>query len=218
MIRILLADDQTLVRQGIRQLLEISGDLRVTCEAADGEEALRALSPQVLGKETFELALLDVRMPKLTGVQVVQRLRKAGSRLPVILLTTFDDERVLREGMQAGIAGYLLKDVSREKLEQAVRTVAAGGKLIRPAVTERAVRELAEKSSSFPSADLPDPLTPREVEILRLMAAGLSNGEIAGRLGTAEGTVKNHGSHIFSKLGVRDRTRAVLKALELGCI
>jgi DNA-binding NarL/FixJ family response regulator len=213
MIRILLADDQTLVRQGIRQLLEVSGDLRVTREAADGEAALQALS-----KESFDLALLDVRMPKLTGVQVVQRLRKAGGRVPVILLTTFDDELVLREGMKAGISGYLLKDVSRDKLEQAVRTVAAGGKLIRPAVTERAFRELVDKPPTFPSAELPDPLTPREVEILRLMAGGLSNGEIAGRLGTAEGTVKNHSSHIFSKLGVRDRTRAVLKALELGCI
>ncbi len=213
MIRILLADDQTLVRQGIRQLLEVSGDLRVTREAADGDAALQALST-----ETFDLALLDVRMPKLTGVQVVQRFRKAGGHVPVILLTTFDDDRVLQEGMKAGISGYLLKDVSRDKLEQAVRTVAAGGKLIRPAVTERAVRELTERPPSFPAASLPDPLTPREVEILRLMAAGLSNGEIASRLGTAEGTVKNHSSHIFSKLGVRDRTRAVLKALELGCI
>ena len=213
MIRILLADDQTLVRQGIRQLLEVSGDLRVTREAADGEAALQSLS-----KEIFELALLDVRMPKLTGVQVVQRLRKAGSRVPVILLTTFDDEIVLREGMKAGISGYLLKDVSRDKLEQAVRTVASGGKLIRPAVTERAIRELADKPPTFPAAELPEPLTPREVEILRLMAAGLSNGEIAARLGTAEGTIKNHSSHIFSKLGVRDRTRAVLKALELGWV
>ncbi len=213
MIRILLADDQTLVREGIRQLLEISADLRVTCETADGQAALEALS-----RETFDLALLDVRMPKLSGLEVVQRLRTMGGRVPAILLTTFDDEAVLREGMKAGIAGYLLKDVSRDKLEQAVRAVAAGRKLIRPAVTERAQRELAGKPPSFPAAELPDPLTAREIEILRLMAAGLSNGEIASRLGTAEGTVKNHGSHIFSKLGVRDRTRAVLKALELGCI
>jgi len=213
MIRILLADDQTLVRQGIRQLLEASADLQVTREAADGEAALEALS-----KDAFDVALLDVWMPKLTGLQVVQRMRKAGGRVPVILLTTFDDEAVLREGMKAGIAGYLLKDVSRDKLEQTVRTVAAGGKLIRPAVTERAEKELTGKPTAFPAAELPDPLTPREVEILRLMAAGLSNGEIASRLGTAEGTVKNHSSHIFSKLGVRDRTRAVLKALELGCI
>ncbi len=217
MIRILLADDQTLVRQGIRQLLEVAGDLRVTREVADGEQALQALTPTLSG-EAFDLALLDVRMPKLSGVQVVQRLRKAGGELPVILLTTFDDDLVLQEGMEAGISGYLLKDVSREKLEQAVRVVAAGGKLIRPAVTERALRELAAKPRAFPSAELPDPLTPREIEIVRLMAAGLSNGEIAARLGTAEGTVKNHSSHIFSKLGVRDRTRAVLKALELGCI
>lgn len=213
MIRVLLADDQTLVRQGIKQLLDRSGDIQVTSEAADGEAALRALA-----EGEFDVALLDVRMPKLTGLQVVQRIRKAGSRLPVVLLTTFDDDAVLEAGMKAGIAGYLLKDVSREKLERAIRIVAAGGKLIRPAVTERASRVIGEDPPSFPAADLPDPLTPREVEILRLMAAGLSNGEIASRLGTAEGTVKNHTSHIFSKLGVRDRTRAVLKALELGAI
>jgi DNA-binding NarL/FixJ family response regulator len=118
--------------------------------------------------------------------------------------------------MAAGIAGYLLKDVSREQLERAIRTVASGGKVMRPAITERAERTLAASPPSFPAAELPEPLTRREVEILRLMAAGLSNGEIAGRLGTAEGTVKNHTSHIFSKLGVRDRTRAVLRALELG--
>jgi len=215
-IRILLADDQTLVRQGIRQLLEMSADLRVTREVADGEAALQALS--ALSKEEFDLALLDVRMPKLSGLEVVQQMRLAGGRLPVILLTTFDDDAVLEEGMKAGIAGYLLKDVTRDKLEQAVRTVAGGGTLIRPAVTERALRQLSETPSRFPAAELPDPLTPREIAVLRLMAGGLSNGEIASRLGTAEGTIKNHSSHIFSKLGVRDRTRAVLKALELGCI
>jgi DNA-binding NarL/FixJ family response regulator len=211
LIRILLADDQTLVRQGIRQLLEGFEDLRVVHESADGEDALRALE-----SSPPDVALLDVRMPKLTGVQVVQRLKQAGKPVPTILLTTFDDAEVLERGMEAGIQGYLLKDVSRDQLAKAVRTVAEGGRLIRPAVTERATRTLFQAPAPFPSAEMPDPLTKREVEILRLMAAGLSNGEIAQRLGSAEGTVKNHTSHIFSKLGVRDRTRAVLKALELG--
>jgi DNA-binding NarL/FixJ family response regulator len=211
MIRVLLADDQTLVREGIRELLEGFEDIQVVHEARDGEEALRLLS-----ESAPDVALLDVRMPKLTGVQVVQRLRKAGKQIPAILLTTFDDEEVLRQGMAAGIQGYLLKDVSRNQLAKAIRTVAAGGTLIRPAVTERASRLLSQTRAPFPATELPEPLTGREVAILRLIAAGLSNGEIATRLGTAEGTVKNHTSHILSKLGVRDRTQAVLKALELG--
>jgi DNA-binding NarL/FixJ family response regulator len=199
----------TYLRQ--RELLEGYEDIEVIAEAADGEEALRLLTGSAP-----DLALLDVRMPKLTGVQVVQRLRRAGKTTPAILLTTFDDEEALRDGMEAGIQGYLLKDVSREKLAEAVRTVAGGGKVIRPAVTERASRLLSKGPAPFPSAELPESLTRRELEILRLMAAGLTNGEIAARLGTAEGTVKNHTSHILSKLGVRDRTQAVLKALELG--
>jgi DNA-binding NarL/FixJ family response regulator len=211
MIRILLADDQTLVREGIRELLEGFEDIHVAHEAADGEEALRLLS-----ESDHDVALLDVRMPKLTGVQVVQQLRKAGKEVPAILLTTFDDAEVLRKGMEAGIQGYLLKDVSRSRLAKAIRTVANGGTLIRPAVTERASRVVSQAPPRFPATESPEPLTEREIAILRLIAAGLSNGEIANRLGTAEGTVKNHTSHILSKLGVRDRTQAVLKALELG--
>jgi DNA-binding NarL/FixJ family response regulator len=211
LIRVLLADDQTLVRQGIRGLLEACADIQVVFEAADGEAALRGLT-----EASPDVALLDVRMPKLSGLDVVKRMQSEGRMIASILLTTFDDPGVLEEGMAAGIAGYLLKDVTRGQLERAIRTVAAGGRLIRPAVTERAARTLAAAPPPFPAAELPEPLTRRETEILRLIAAGLSNGEIAGRLGTAEGTVKNHTSHIFSKLGVRDRTRAVLKALEWG--
>jgi DNA-binding NarL/FixJ family response regulator len=135
-----------------------------------------------------------------------------------VLLTTFDDDEALLEGIKAGAKGYLLKDVSLEQLTAAVRTVAAGGTLIRPAVTERVLRGLDHVRRDFEALSPPDPLTRREVEILRLMAGGYSNGEIADALGTAVGTVKNHTSNILSKLGVRDRTRAVLKALELGYI
>lgn len=134
---------------------------------------------------------------------------------PIILLTTFDDDEVLLEGVKAGAKGYLLKDVSLEVLTDAVRTVAAGGSVVRPAVTERVLRGFQRMQSDFDALSPPDPLTKREVEILRLMAGGYSNKEIAEALGSAEGTIKNHASSILSKLGVRDRTRAVLKALEL---
>lgn len=213
MIRVLLADDHNLVRQGIRTLLEISRDFEIVGEATDGEQALALIStarPQV--------ALLDVRMPKLSGLDV---LRAARSRFPdvgVILLTTFDEDAVVLEAVRLGARGFLLKDVSLEQLETAVRTVAAGESLIRPAVTERVLRGLEKETTKFESADLPDALTPREREVLRLIAAGFSNREIAEASGTAEGTVKNQTSSILSKLGVRDRTRAVLKALELGVI
>ena len=213
MIRVVLVDDQTLVRRGIRSLLELAGDVRIVAEAGDGEEALA-----VIRRERPDVVLLDVRMPKKTGVDVLRELHAAAELPPTILLTTFDDDEVLLEGVKAGARGYLLKDVSLEQLTDAIRTVATGGTLIRPAVTERVLRGLEHVRRDFDALSPPDPLTRREVEILRLMAGGYSNREIAEALGTAEGTVKNHASSILSKLGVRDRTRAVLKALELGYI
>jgi DNA-binding NarL/FixJ family response regulator len=213
MIRVLLADDQTLVRQGIRSLLELTDDIRVVAEAEDGELAVRAIL-----ESRPEVVLLDVRMPKRSGIDVLRELRSAGQEVPAILLTTFSDDSVALEGVRAGARGFLLKDVSLEQLTEAIRTVAAGGTLIRPAVTERARRGIEERPPAFEGLDPPDPLTSRETEVLRLIAGGYSNREIADALGTAEGTVKNHASVILSKLGVRDRTRAVLKALELGWI
>ena len=213
MIRVVLVDDQTLVRRGIKSLLELAGDVTIVAEAADGEEALAAIR-----RESPDVILLDVRMPKKNGLDVLRELQASGSPPPTILLTTFDDDEVLLEGVKAGARGYLLKDVSLEQLTGAIRTVAQGGTLIRPAVTERVLRGLEHVRRDFDALSPPDPLTRREVEILRLMAGGYSNREIADALGTAEGTIKNHASSILSKLGVRDRTRAVLKALELGYI
>lgn len=213
MIRVVLVDDQTLVRRGIRSLLELAGDVTIVAEAGDGEEALA-----VIRRERPDVVLLDVRMPKKGGLDVLRALHADQSAPPTILLTTFDDDEVLLEGVKAGARGYLLKDVSLEQLTEAIRTVAQGGTLIRPAVTERVLRGLEHVRRDFDALSPPDPLTKREIEILRLMAGGYSNREIAEALGTAEGTVKNHASSILSKLGVRDRTRAVLKALELGYI
>jgi DNA-binding NarL/FixJ family response regulator len=138
--------------------------------------------------------------------------------IPTLLLTTFDDDAVALEGVRLGARGFLLKDVTFEQLGHAIRTLAQGGTLITPAVTERVQRGLRQAPTTFEAADLPEPLTQRETEVLRLMATGASNREIAEALGTAEGTVKNHASSILSKLGVRDRTRAVLRAIELGFV
>jgi DNA-binding NarL/FixJ family response regulator len=213
MIRIVLVDDQTLVRRGIRSLLELAGDIAIAAEAADGDEAIVAIR-----RERPDVVLLDLRMPKKDGLGVLRELHAAGDLPPTILLTTFDDDEALLEAVKAGARGYLLKDVSLERLTEAVRDVAKGGSIIRPAVTERVLRGLEHVRRDFDALSPPDPLTKREVEVLRLMAGGYSNREIADALGSAEGTVKNHASSILSKLGVRDRTRAVLKALELGYI
>ncbi|MEZ4376293.1 MAG: response regulator transcription factor [Polyangiaceae bacterium] len=211
-IRILLADDQALVRQGIRQLLELTPDFAVVGEASDGDEALA-----LLGREAADVLLLDVRMPGKTGLDVLRVLKARKQSEPaVILLTTFDDDAVALEGIRLGARGFLLKDITLEQLTSGIRAVASGGTLINPAVTERVLRGLQRLEPGFEAIALPDPLTPRETEVLRLMAAGSSNREIAEALGMAEGTAKNHASSILSKLGVRDRTRAVLRALELG--
>lgn len=213
MIKVVLVDDQNLIRQGVRSLLELAGDVLVLAEARDGEEALT-----VIRNAAPDVVLLDLRMPKMDGVAVLRALQAEGACPPTIVLTTFDDDVALLEAVRAGAKGYLLKDVSLEQLTAAIRDVAAGGTVIRPTVTERVLRGLEHIRPDFDSLSPPDPLTRREVEILRLMAGGYSNREIASALGTAEGTVKNHASSILSKLGVRDRTRAVLKALELGYI
>lgn len=213
MIRVCLVDDQTLVRQGIRSLLELSEDIRIVAEASDGKQAVE-LIPQVKP----DVVLLDMRMPVMSGLETLQHLSENGLLPPTIILTTFDDDQIVLAGLKAGARGYLLKDVSLEQLVDAIHAVAAGGSLVQPAVTQRLLSGLEHMQNEFTSLDRPDPLTERETEILRLMAGGYSNKEIANSLGVAEGTVKNHVSNILSKLGVRDRTRAVLKAFELKLV
>ncbi|MEW6020850.1 MAG: response regulator transcription factor [Pseudomonadota bacterium] len=212
MIRVVLVDDQTLVRSGIRGLLELTPDIRVVGEAADGAGA-----PGVLAATRPDVLLLDVRMPEVSGIEL---LRREGAALPpTILLTTFDDDDALFDGMRAGARGFLLKDISLERLADGIRSVAAGATLFRPALTER-TRASYERGSigAAPAPMLHAALTGRETEILALMAAGFNNAEIAAALGPSEGTIKNHVSSILAKLGVRDRVRAVLRGLELGCI
>ncbi len=212
-IRVLLVDDQTLVRQGVRSLLELSDNIRVVAEAADGRQAI-----EMIPKIEPDVVLMDMRMPVMSGLDALQHLAASGQMRPTIILTTFDDDQLVLAGLQAGARGYLLKDVSLEQLVDAIETVARGGSLVQPAMSQRLLSGLESMHNEFASLDRPDPLTERETEILRLMAGGYSNKEIANSLGVAEGTVKNHVSNILSKLGVRDRTRAVLKAFELKLV
>ncbi|MGA9422460.1 MAG: response regulator transcription factor [Rhodanobacteraceae bacterium] len=213
MISVCLVDDQTLVRQGIRSLLELSDSIRVVAEAGDGKQAI-----EMIPRLKPDVVLLDMRMPGMSGLDVLNALAADDKLPPTIILTTFDDDQLVLGGLKAGARGYLLKDVTLDQLVDAVKTVAAGGSLVAPVVTQRLLSGLERMHNEFVSLDRPDPLTERETEILRLMAGGYSNKEIANSLGVAEGTVKNHVSNILSKLGVRDRTRAVLKAFELGIV
>ena len=213
MIKVMLVDDQNLVRKGVRSLLELSEEIEVIAEAVDGAEAIRTIP-----ENQPDVVLLDMRMPGLSGLDVLKELSKAEKLPPTIILTTFDDHELVLAGIKAGAKGYLLKDVSLAELVNAVKTVADGGSIVKPAVTQRLLKGLENLQTDFYSLEQPDPLTERETEILRLMAGGYSNKEIANSLGVAEGTVKNHVSNILSKMGVRDRTRAVLKAFELGQI
>jgi DNA-binding NarL/FixJ family response regulator len=212
-IRVCVVDDQTLVRQGIRSLLGLAPDIEVVGEAGDGAEAL-----SLLERLAPDVVLLDLRMPKLDGLGVLEALQSQSGAPPCLVLTTFDDDDLVLRGIARGARGYLLKDVTLEQLTAAIRTVADGGSVINPAVTERVLRGIEKLGAGFEALPVPDALTKREVEIVRMMAAGYSNREIAKACFVAEGTVKNHISSILSKLGVRDRTRAVLRALHLGLI
>lgn len=213
MIRVCLIDDQTLVRRGIESLLALADDIEVVGEAPDGQTGLALIRDQ-----RPDVVLLDLQMPVLDGIGVLVALRDDPDPPPCLILTTFDDDNLVLEGLRAGAKGYLLKDVTLEALVEAVHTLASGRTLIQPAVTERVLRGLQNLGTTTPGFDDPEPLTERETEIVRLMAGGYSNKEIAGALDVSEGTVKNHVSNVLSKMGVRDRTRAVLKALELGII
>ncbi|MEM8815165.1 MAG: response regulator transcription factor [Pseudomonadota bacterium] len=212
-IRIALIDDQTLVRKGIRGLLELSEKVEVVAEADDGNQAV-----ELVATHAPDVVLMDMRMPRMSGADATAALSAAGHEVPVIILTTFDDHELVLEGIRAGAKGYLLKDVSLENLIRAIESVAAGETMIQPAITEALLKGLSRQEGQFESAEIPEPLTPKETEVIRLMAGGYSNREISEALHKSEGTIKNHVSNILAKLGVRDRTRAVLKAIEMDAI
>jgi len=214
-VNVMLVDDQTLVREGIKSLLQLAGHINILCEASDGLQALEALKDL-----TPDVILMDIRMPRLDGIETLKTLTGQGSKIPVIILTTFDDHELVLSAIRAGARGFLLKDVSLESLVEAIDAVHRGETRIQPAVTERVLKAFSElQAQSKVTLDpVQEPLTQREIEIVRLMAGGYSNKEISRAIFKSEGTIKNHVSNILAKLNVRDRTRAVLKALELGLI
>jgi DNA-binding NarL/FixJ family response regulator len=210
-IRVLVADDQALVRSGFRMILEARDDLEVVGEAENGAEAVelaRQLEPDVI--------LMDVRMPEVDGVEATRRL--AGSKARVVILTTFDLDEYVVEALRAGASGFLLKDVRPEQLVEAVRVVAAGEALLSPTVTRRLLDRFADALPVETPPPKLDALTAREVEILRLLATGHSNAEIAAELVVSEATVKTHVSSVLRKLGVRDRVQAVVIAYDTGLV
>jgi DNA-binding NarL/FixJ family response regulator len=211
-IRLLIVDDQALFREGLRTLLSVQPGVEVVGEAGNGEEALRqaaVLHPDVI--------LMDLQMPVMDGAAAARRLKVQQPSAKVIVLTTFDDDENVFEGLRAGAVGYLLKDTPSARLVEAIRLAARGESFLEPSVAAKVVSEFA-RLSPRPAEVLVEPLSDREIEVLRLAAGGASNREIADMLVIAEGTVKNHITSILSKLGVSDRTEAAVKARELGLI
>jgi DNA-binding NarL/FixJ family response regulator len=216
-IGIVVADDHEVVRAGFAAILDTQPDFTVLGTAADGAEAVRTCQ-----EHRPDVVLMDVRMPGMDGIEATRVLRSGDSGPRVLVLTTFDLDEYVYDALQAGASGFLLKDVTAERLFDAVRVIAAGEALLAPAITKRLIGEFARQrprlADHAPGGGAFSTLTPRETEVLRLIAAGLSNPEIAQRLVVTEETVKTHVSRILSKLGLRDRTQAVVAAYESGLV
>jgi DNA-binding NarL/FixJ family response regulator len=211
-IRVLLADDQSLVRAGFRMIIKAEPGIEVVGEAGDGAQAVTLaaeLAPDVV--------LMDVRMPEMDGIEATRRIVRDEASPRVLVLTTFDLDGYVYEALRAGASGFLLKDAPEDQLVAAIRVIATGGSLFAPSVTRRLIEEFSRRSSGDPPASL-SLLTEREVDVLRLIARGLTNSEIAGELVVSEHTVKTHIAHILRKLGLRDRTQAAVAAYESGLV
>ncbi|MCZ8528934.1 response regulator [Alteromonas sp. PRIM-21] len=211
--RLILVEDQMLVREGIKSLLGLDDSVEVVGEYENGQQLIDSENAS-----NCDVILMDIRMPKLSGIDTLLALSDKGVNTPVLMLTTFDDHELVNGAMRAGAKGYLLKDVSLETLVDTITQIKNGKTLIQPAVTEKVLQGLKGLNVEFESFENPEPLSEREVDILRLVAAGYSNKEIADAMFKSTGTIKNQVSSIMAKLGVRDRTRAVLKALEQGIL
>ncbi len=213
-IRILLADDQALFREGLHMVLATQPDFDIVGEASNGEEAL-----QLAASLQPDIVLMDMRMPLLGGVEATRRLRAIQPACRVIILTTFDDDELVFEGLRAGAVGYLLKAVSSPRLLEAIRTVARGDSILGPSITAKVVAEFTRLANQVPHPQaLVDPLSEREIAVLRFGGPGATNREIAAALYLAEGTVRNHLTNVLGKLGVTDRTQAALRAKEMGLV
>jgi DNA-binding NarL/FixJ family response regulator len=213
-ISVLLADDHKLVRTGFRLILEAEDDLEVVGEAEDGEQAILALR-----RHQPDVVLMDIQMPRLDGIAATRRIAEdAGIRSRVVILTTFEQDDYIFDALRAGASGFLLKNAPPEQLIDAVRTVAAGDALLAPAITKRVIQDYARRGLRRPGDSRLELLTEREREVLRRLATGKSNAELAAELYLGEGTIKTHVSHVLSKLGLRDRVQAVVFAYESGLI
>ncbi|WP_029144327.1 response regulator [Microbacterium luticocti] len=212
MTRVLIADDQRLVRTGFRLILELEDDMQIVGEAADGAECLR-----LAARQQPDVVLMDIRMPVLDGIAATRELTAPGSAVRVLILTTFDADEYVYDALRAGATGFLLKDAPSEQLVAAIRQVAAGDALLAPSITRRLIERYAGRADTVASSVV-DALTDREREVWRLLARGLSNAEIASRLYVGETTVKTHVARVLAKLGVRDRVQAVVAAYESGFV
>ena len=213
MISVVLADDQELVRSGFRLMLDLAEGIEVVGEASDGREAVRVAS-----ELRPDVVLMDVRMPLLDGIEATLRLRRSAVPSRVLVLTTFDLDEYVYAALQAGASGFLLKDVPREQLVTAVRTVARGESMLAPAITQRLIEKFVARAPGARVSPSVEELSVRELEVLRLLARGLSNAEIAAELVLGEATVKTHVARILRKLDLRDRVQAVVYAYESGLV
>lgn len=212
-IRILLADDHAVVRQGTRQLLVREPDLEVVAEAGDGEEAVRLARMHLP-----DVVVMDIAMPKLNGIEATRQIKASNPRISILALSAYDDDQYIFALLEAGAAGYLLKNVSADELVRAIRAVAAGEAVLHPAIARRVVNRFAPPAAKQPEPDALEQLTERELEVLKLAAHGLKNQEIARELTLSVRTVQTHLGNIFGKMGVGSRTEAVLEALHRGWI
>jgi DNA-binding NarL/FixJ family response regulator len=209
-IRVLVADDQSMVRAGFRMLLADEQDIEVVAEAENGREAIEKTA-----RFNPDVILMDIRMPELDGLQATRRILAEDNGARILILTTFDLDEYVYEALSAGASGFVLKDDSPEQLLAAIRTVAAGDALLSPTVTKKVIKQFAGRPRPTPPKEL-DELSERERDVFRLMAEGMSNGEIGEKLYISETTVKTHVTHILQKLGLRDRVQAVVLAYRTG--
>lgn len=212
-LRVVVVDDQPLVRAGLAALLSLESDIEVVGEAADGSAAV-----ELCGEVRPDVVLMDVRMPVLDGIEATRRLTASGNPARVLVLTTFDLDEHVYDALRAGAAGFLLKDADREELVRAVRVVAAGDAVLAPAATRRLIEEVARRPGRGPLGPALASLTPREHDVLQLLATGASNEEVAAQLFLGQATVRTHVSNVLAKLGVRNRVQAVIAAYEGGVV